>query len=205
MESHMKSLTIAAALAASLAAGTANAQFYGKLGFANTNPSSDNGALAGLDASVDDAWDVTGGIGYRFTPAFFVDLTSGLSGANHEVKLDVLGDVASLDQLPINLSFAYQFLTDSKFRPYISAGYGWNLVSNEDTRGDLDGLAINVDDGSGFSWGVGADVFFNDNWFFRADVKWMDFDADVNIETLGDVGTAEVDPIVYDLSIGYQF
>ena len=48
-------------------------------------------------------------------------------------------------------------------------------------------------------------LIFNDNWFFRADVKWMDFDADVNIETLGDVGTAEVDPIVYDLSIGYQF
>lgn len=202
----MKSILIlAGALAASLAAGTANAQFYGKLGFANTNPDSDNGALAGLDASVDDAWAMTGGIGYRFSPAFFVDLSSGLSGFSHSVKLDELGDVASLDQRPVNLSISYQFFTDKMFRPYLTAGYGWNLVSDEETKGALAGLDIDVDDGSGFVWGLGADVFFNENWFFRGDIKWMDFDADVNVESLGDVGTANVDPILYDFSIGYQF
>jgi len=200
-----KTLVLTAALAASLAAGTANAQFYGILGAGNTNPDSDNGALAGADASVDDAWALTGGVGYRFSPAIFVDLSSGLSDFSHTVKLDGLGEVAELDQRPVTLSLSYQFFGDQMFRPYLTAGYGWNLVSGEQTTGALSGLDIDVGDGSGFVWGGGADVFFNENWFVRGDIKLMDFDADVNVETLGDVGTANVDPWLFNISVGYQF
>jgi outer membrane protein W len=35
--------------------------------------------------------------------------------------------------------------------------------------------------------------------------KKMDFDATVNIETLGNVGKAEVNPLYLQLSVGYQF
>ena len=59
--------------------------------------------------------------------------------------------------------------------------------------------------GSGFVWGGGADVVLNDNWFLRGDLKKMDFDAAVNIETLGNVGNAEVNPLYLQLSVGYQF
>ena len=52
---------------------------------------------------------------------------------------------------------------------------------------------------------MGADVYFNDNFFVRADVRKLDFDTDVTVETLGRVGTAEVDPLVYGLSAGFRF
>jgi outer membrane protein len=205
MENHMKSIAIATAFAAIFASSTASAEFYGKFGIGYTVPKTNNGTLAGLDANVDDAWALIGGVGYRFSPSMFIDFSTGINGADHTVKLDTLGVVATLDQRPVNLSFGYQFLTDQKFRPFVTAGYGWNLVSNEKTEGALAGLGINVDDGSGLALGLGADYSFNEKWFFRADVKWMDFDSDVNVESLGNVGTAKVNPIFYDLSIGYNF
>lgn len=202
----MKTKTLlAAAFAASLAAGTANAQFYGLLGVGNTNPDSDNGILAGGDTNVNDAWAMTGGVGYRITPAFFVDLNTGITDFSHTVSIAGLGNVANLDQRPVNLSVSYQFLTDKPFRPYLTVGYGWNVVSGEKTEGALSGLGISVDNGSGFAWGGGADFILNDNWFIRGDFKQMDFDADVSVETLGNVGTANVDPWLFNLSVGYQF
>jgi outer membrane protein len=200
-----RTLVLTGAIAASLAAGNACAQFYGIIGFGNTNPDSDNGILAGADASVDDAWALTGGVGYRFTPSFFVDLNSGITDSSHSVQLAGLGEVAELDQRPVTLSVSYQFLPDSKFRPYLTAGYGWNLVSGEKSQGALNGLGLDVEDGSGFVWGAGADVFINENWFIRGDFKQMDFDADVSVESLGNVGTANVDPWLFNFSIGYQF
>lgn len=202
----MKTKTLfAAAFAASLAAGTANAQFYGLLGVGNTNPDSDNGILAGGDTNVNDAWAMTGGVGYRITPAFFVDLNTGITDFGHTVSIAGLGNVATLDQRPVNLSVSYQFLTDKPFRPYLTVGYGWNVVSGEKTEGALAGLGISVDNGSGFAWGAGADFILNENWFIRGDFKQMDFDADVSVETLGNVGTANVDPWLFNLSVGYQF
>ena len=200
-----KTLVLAGALAASLVAGTANAQFYGILGYGLTDPDSDNGILAGADAKVDDASAFTGGIGYRFTPSMFADLSTGITDFNHTVSLDGLGNVANLDQRPVTLTFSYQFFTDKMFRPYLTAGYGWNIVSNEKTEGALAGLDINVDNGSGFVWGAGADIFINESWFIRGDIKQMDFDADVSVETLGNVGAANVDPLLFNLSVGYQF
>ena len=202
----MKSTLLSiATLAALFAAGTADAQFYGTLGAGNTRPDSDNGVLAGAAADVDDAWALTGNIGYRFSPAVFVDLGAGLTESGHTVRLAGLGDVAQLDQRPVTLSVSYQFLTDGAFRPYLSAGYGWSLVSGEKTEGALAGLGIDVEDGKGFVWGAGADFIVNDDWFLRADVKKMDFDSTVVVETLGNVGRAEVNPWYVNLSVGYHF
>ena len=198
-------IILACAVAAALAAGTANAQFYGILGLGNTNPDSDNGILAGGDASVDDAWAFTGGVGYRFTPSFFADLSTGITDFNHTVKIAGLGNVANLDQRPVTLSLSYQFFSENTFRPYLTAGYGWNIVSGEKSEGALAGLDIGVGNGSGFVWGAGADVIINESWFIRGDIKQMDFDADVSVETLGNVGTANVDPWLFNLSVGYQF
>lgn len=202
MKSTLPSL---ATLAGLLAAGTADAQFYGTLGAGNTRPDSDNGVLAGASADVDDAWAPTVGIGYRFSPSVFVDLNTGLTASEHTVRLAGLGDVAQLDQRPVTLSVSYQFLTDGAFRPYLTAGYGWNLVSGEKTEGALAGLDIDVEDGKGFVYGVGADFIVNDDWFLRADVKKMDFESAVVVETLGNVGRAEVNPLYFNLWVGYQF
>lgn len=202
----MKKLRLVSlALVSILASGAANAQFFGTAGFTNVNPQSDNGTLAGADASVSDAWSLTGSVGYKFTPNIFGQLGTALVPFEHDVSLDGLGTVASLKQRPTVLSLNYQFLAEGTVRPFIGVGYGWVSISDEEAEGALTGLGISASDSNGFTYGGGVDFFVNENFFIRADVSVLDFSTDVTVETLGDVGTANVDPIVFGLSLGYQF
>jgi outer membrane protein len=196
---------VSLALAGMLASGAANAQFFGTVGGTNVNPQSDNGTLAGADASVNDAWSLTGSVGYKFTPNIFAQLGTALMPFDHEVSLDGLGTVASLSHRPTVLSLNYQFLAEGTVRPFIGVGYGWVSISDEKAEGALSGLDISASDSNGFTYGGGVDFFINEDFFIRADVSVLDFSTDVSVETLGDVGTADVDPLVFGLSLGYQF
>jgi outer membrane protein len=202
----MKKLSVLSlALAGLLASGAANAQFFGTLGYTWVNPQSDNGELANADASVNDDGSFTGSVGYKFTPNMFAELGTALTPFEHEVSLDGLGTVASLEHRPTILSFNYQFMAESSVRPFIRVGYGWVDISDETAEGPLTGLDISAGDANGFVFGGGLDFFVNKNLFIRADISMLDFDTDVDVETLGDVGTAEVDPLVFSIGLGYEF
>ena len=194
------------ALAAGLAASGANAQAFSlTLGYQNTDPKSDNGQLAGADATVNDDWSLTGSAAYSFNDNWSVELWSGLAKFEHEVSLAGLGTVASVEHRPTTLSVNYHFAPDSTVRPFIGLGYGWVNVSGERTLGALSGLGIDGSNANGIAFGAGLDWFVSDNVFIRADVRRLSFDTDVTVETLGNVGTAEVDPIVYGISAGLRF
>lgn len=194
------------ALAAALAASGANAQSFSlTLGYQNTDPKSDNGQLAGADATVNDDWSLTGSAAYAFNDNWSVELWSGLAKFEHEVSLAGLGTVASVEHRPTTLSVNYHFAPDSTVRPFIGLGYGWVNVSGERTLGALSGLGIDGSNANGIAFGAGLDWFVSDNVFIRADVRRLSFETDVTIETLGNVGTAEVDPIVYGISAGLRF
>ena len=193
------------ALVGLLASGAANAQFYGTVGYGAVNPKSGNGNLAGADANVNDDGSVVGSLGYKFNKNLFVDLGTALVPFEHEVSLDGLGTVASLKHRPTVLSLNYQFNTDASVRPFLRVGYGWIAISDEKAEGALTGLDISASNADGITYGAGVDFFVNDKVFIRADVSKYDFDTDVNVETLGDVGTANVDPLVFGVAVGYQF
>lgn len=194
------------ALAAALAASGANAQAFSlTLGYQNTDPKSDNGQLAGADATVNDDWSLTGSAAYSFNDNWSVELWSGLAKFEHEVSLAGLGTVASVEHRPTTLSVNYHFAPDSTVRPFIGLGYGWVNVSGERTLGALSGLGIDGSNANGIAFGAGLDWFVSDNVFIRADVRRLSFETDVTVETLGNVGTAEVDPIVYGISAGLRF
>lgn len=203
----MKRLVLTSlALAAAFAASSASAQgFSATLGYTNVNPKSGNGNLAGLATSVNDDWSATGSVAYAFNDNFSLELWTGLANFEHEVTLATLGTVASVKHRPTTLSVNYHFAPDSKVRPFIGAGYGWVNVSGEQTLGALAGLGIDGTNSNGLSYGGGVDIFFTDRVFLRADVRKLDFDTDVTVETLGNVGTATVDPLVYGLSVGLTF
>ncbi len=194
------------ALAAALAASGANAQAFSlTLGYQNTDPKSDNGQLAGADATVDDDWSLTGSAAYAFNDNWSVELWTGLAKFEHEVTLAGLGTVASVEHRPTTLSVNYHFAPDSTVRPFIGLGYGWVNVSGERTQGALAGLGIDGSNANGIAFGAGLDWFVSDNVFLRADLRRLSFETDVTVETLGNVGTAEVDPIVYGISAGLRF
>lgn len=202
----MKQLSVLSlALAGLLASGAANAQFYGTLGYSAVNPKSDNGSLAGADANVNDDGSLVGSIGYKFNKNVFVDLGTALVPFEHEVSLDGLGTVASLKHRPTVLSLNYQFNAESSVRPFVRVGYGWIAISDEKTEGALTGLDISTGDADGFTYGGGVDFFVNDKVFIRAEVSKLDFDTTVDVESLGNVGTANVDPLVFGVALGYEF
>lgn len=197
---------LALVLAGAFAASAAQAQSFSlTLGYQNTNPKSGNGTLAGAEASVNDDWSLTGSAAYSFNDSFSVELWSGLADFEHEVTLAGLGTIAGVKHRPTTLGVNYHFLPGSRFRPFVGIGYGWINVSGERTLGALSGLGIDGDNANGVSFTLGADYAFTDNFFLRADVRKLDFDTDVTVETLGDVGTAEVDPLIYGVSAGFRF
>ena len=202
----MKTSPLAAlALAGLLASGAANAQFFGTVGYSNVNPKSGNGTLAGAEANVNDAGSAVASLGYRFNPNFNVELGTALIPFKHDVSLDGLGTVASLEHRPTVLSVNYRFLPEGKFRPFVRLGYGWISISNEKAKGALTGLDIGASGANGLVYGAGVDYAVNDKLFLRADLTKLDFDTKVSVETLGYVGTANVDPLVFGLSLGYEF
>jgi outer membrane protein len=197
---------LAIALSGAMAASTASAQsFTATLGYQNTDPKSNNGQLAGARASVNDDWSITGSAAYGFNDNVSIELWSGLAKFEHEVSIQGLGTVATVEHRPTTLSLNYHFLPDSKFRPFVGIGYGWVNVSGERTVGALAGLGINGSNSNGVSFSAGADFYVTDNFFIRGDVRKLDFETDVTVETLGGVGTAEVDPLVYGISAGFRF
>jgi outer membrane protein len=200
-----KTRVLLLAVAGLLASGAANAQFYGTLGYSAVNPDSGNGSLAGADAKVNDDGSLVGSIGYKFNKNLFVDLGTALVPFEHEVSLDGLGTVASLEHRPTVLSLNYQFNADASVRPFVRVGYGWIAISDEKAEGALTGLDISASNADGITYGGGVDFFVNEKVFIRAEVSKLDFDTDVNVETLGDVGTANVDPLVYGVALGYEF
>jgi outer membrane protein len=154
---------------------------------------------------VNDDWSITGSAAYGFNDNLSVELWSGLAKFEHEVSIQGLGTVATVEHRPTTLSLNYHFLPDSKFRPFVGIGYGWVNVSGERTVGALAGLGINGSNSNGVSFSAGADFYVTDNFFIRGDVRKLDFETDVTVETLGGVGTAEVDPLVYGISAGFRF
>jgi outer membrane protein len=174
------------------------------LGFHNVNPKSDNGILAGANASVEDDWAATGSIAYHFADNWSAELWTGLNKYEHDVSLAGLGTVGSVQHRPTTLGVNYHFMKDSQFRPFVGLGYGWVNVSGEQSSGALAGAVLRGDNSSGLTANVGADYYFSDGFFLRGDIRYLNFDSDVTVNGAA-VGTANVDPLIYGISAGVSF
>ncbi len=193
------------ALGLALLASNAHAEnITATLGFHNVNPKSDNGTLAGAQASIGDDWAVTGSLAYTFADNWSVELWSGLEKYEHDVSLAGLGTVGSVQHRPTTLGVNYHFMKDSKFRPFAGVGYGWVNVSGEKSKGALAGAVLRGDNSSGLTANAGVDYYFNDQLFVRGDVRYLNFDSKITVNG-GAVGTANVDPIIYGISAGVAF
>ncbi len=194
-----------AVLGLGLLASAAHAEgFSATLGYQNVNPKSNNGLLAGAEASIDDAWALTGSAAYHFTDNWSAELWTGLSKYEHDVSLAGLGTVGSVKHRPTTLGVNYHFMTEGKFRPYVGLGYGWVNVSDEQTTGALTGTTLRGDNSNGLTANAGADIYLTDNFFLRGDVRYLKFESDITVDGAA-VGTAKVDPLIYGISAGVTF
>jgi len=115
--------------------------------------------------------------------------------------LAALGKVGETKQLPPTVSVQYHFKPMPNVRPYVGAGINYTTFFEEKATNGISTLEL--DDSWGLAMQAGVDVDINKDWFFNADVRY------INIETTAttDLGTTDVkiNPTVISLGVGTRF
>ncbi|MEM6761118.1 MAG: OmpW family outer membrane protein [Pseudomonadota bacterium] len=197
----IKTLLVTSALVC--LSGTAFAQSQGDwtfgIGVGYVDPKDDNGDLAGLEADVDSATSFT------FTAEYFVRDNLGIellvaTPFEHDIALDGLGDIGETKQLPPTLSLNYHFQTGSAWKPYIGAGINYTTFFEENADlGDLE-----LDDSWGYALQAGVDHQFSDTGAVRFNLRYIDIETDAELDG-ADIGTAEIDPVIFTVAYVFSF
>lgn len=179
-------------------------------GIGVVDPKSDNldvssvlGAPAGTNVQVDSGVAVYLNATYMVTDSIGVELLAS-TPFEHDIKIDGVGKVGSTKHLPPTLSVQWHTPAIGRIQPYLGVGVNWTLFFSESTEGALAGTSLDLDDSFGLAAQVGADFMLNDNWFLNLDLRWADIDTDASVDGT-DIGTVEIDPIVYAVTVGYKF
>lgn len=145
------------------------------------------------------------GVGYTFNSDWAVEANAPLHAYRENVSVDGFGRVSSFRILPVEVSALYRFngLSDS-VTPYVGLGYAWVRTTDETGYGALAGIPVSLGNANGPLARVGVDWNFDNNWFARADVAYLDLDARARVDGL-DVGSLAGNSWQYGASVGYRF
>lgn len=167
-----------------------------KVGAHIVDPKSDNGSLAG------GALDVT--VGDNIRPSvmaeYFVAKNLGIEllaawPFRHDVELNGT-PAATVDHLPPTLSLQYHFNGEERISPFVGVGINYTLFFSEETRGPLAGAELELDPSWGLALHAGVDFQLSGRWSLGVDGRWINIETDARVNG-ADVGTVEVDPMVY--------
>ncbi len=197
---------LAAALAVALLApgiASANDTWFVRAGVANVDPKSNSGTLAGtFKASIDSDIKPTVAFGYYLNDNVAIELLAALP-FKHEVSLDGAGAV-DFTHLPPTVSLQYYFAPDAAVNPFVGAGVNYTWTYDEKTQGPIAGTKVGIEN----SWGLAAQAGLlfkaGKNWDIVADVRYIDINAKVKLNG-ADIGTVDVNPLVYGVSVNFRF
>lgn len=190
-------LALALAHVAVPAAAQARGDWHVTLGAHQVDPDSDNGRLVGGTLPLDVGSDVRPTI----TAEYFVRDNLGIEllaslPFEHDIAIDGVGRVGSTKHLPPTLSLQYHFNAAGKVSPFVGAGINYTAFFDEETAGPLAGSRLKLDDSWGAALHAGVDFAIGERGALRIDMRWIDIDADVALDG-ADIGTANIDPLVY--------
>lgn len=175
------------------------------VGVHQINPKSDNGSL------VDGALDLEVGSSVRptFTAEYFLSDNWGVEALaslpfQHDIEIKGVGKVGSAKHLPPTVSLQYHFNPKGRVSPFVGAGLNYTTFFSEDTTGALQGADLELDDSWGLAARAGVDFAVGEKGAIRLDVRWIDIDSDVSLEGT-EIGTAEIDPLVYGVTYLFKF
>jgi outer membrane protein len=222
-------LTFAAALAAVMFAGAANAQMMmmpsgWSVGFGVTQvtPNTSSGTLGAPSAPntrIDIGSDTQPTIWVRgmFGEHFAVEVPIG-TGFTHEVtgagSIAGVGKIGTLKALPVTVLGQFHFMdSGARIRPYVSLGVTYAKLYGARGSATLNSLnPLNPAGGTGLSsdskWGAaaggGVSLAINDKWY--ADVAYLRvfLKTTAHLST-GQAISAKLDPDVFRIGVGYRF
>ncbi|KRA54719.1 hypothetical protein ASD77_09070 [Pseudoxanthomonas sp. Root65] len=206
----MKKTLIPIALALALGAAVpALAQSKGDwtlgIGAHQVNPTSGNGSLAGgtLPLGIDSDVKPTITFEYFLRDNLGLEVLAALP-FKHDIAVDGVGTVGSTKHLPPTVSLQYHFNRQGKVSPFLGAGLNYTTFFSEDTQGALAGTDLKLEDSWGLAAHAGLDIKVSERGAVRVDARWIDIDTDVKVDG-ADLGTANIDPLVYGVAYVLTF
>ena len=189
------------ALSAQPATAVEKGDWLVRFGLANVNPNDGSSGVVADDAGgVEDDTQLYIHATWMFSDNMGLDIL-GATPFTHDITLDGAGKIGETKHLPPTVGVQYHFSPKSNVRPYVGAGINYTTFFSEEATAVITSLSL--DDSWGLAVQAGVDVDINDNWFFNADLRY------INIETtaetnLGNIDV-EIDPWVIGLGVGTTF
>ena len=174
------------------------------VGAHQVNPKSDNGKLAGGTVPIE----VDSNVRPTITAEYFVRENLGIEVLaawpfEHDINVPGAGRVGSTKHLPPTVSLQYHF-GQGTVKPFIGAGINYTRFFSTETTGALAGTDLELDDSFGLAAHVGIDFEVGERGSIRVDARWMDIDTDAKLNGV-DIGTVEIDPLVYGVAYVFKF
>jgi outer membrane protein len=174
------------------------------VGVHQVNPKSDNGSVVGGTLDVE----VGSNVRPTITAEYFVRDNLGIEVLaawpfEHDISIKGVGQVGSTKHLPPTVSLQYHF-GEGKVKPFVGAGINYTLFMSEDTEGALAGSDLELDDSFGLALHAGIDFKVGEKGAIRIDARWIDIDTDAKLDGV-DIGTVNIDPLVYGAAYVFQF
>ncbi len=191
--------------------GSAQKRFAVVGGYAVQGNASD--ALSGTNTDIDGGSAATLSFNWYVTPNIAVELW-GADKFENGVRTAGQGHVGNIDAQPVALSAQYHFRApDATIRPFVGLGY---YQTNYSGGNNLDIGVINtggtaaighagLEDGKGAIGTVGVDFNINQNWFVRADARYMDSSPELTANGQGTGIEADLNPWTVGIGIGGRF
>jgi outer membrane protein len=224
--STMNSKHLWAAAACLALAGTAQAQSEGtwllRVGATQIRPHVSSGdlsapSLAGTQADVKSASQLSGGIAYMLSDHLDVDLPLALPFKHDIVGAGAVagaGKIGEVKALPITLLVHYRFLDpQSALRPYVGVGLTYAKFFKARSTATLSALTggsptdpttMKVDSRFGATAEIGASYSLGGNWFIDASVTKTLLKTTTTLST-GQTMDIKLDPVSISFAIGRSF
>ena len=174
------------------------------LGIANVNPKSDNGDLVGgtVPTDIGDSTRPTITFEYFIRDNLGVEVLGALP-FSHSIKSNGT-EIGKVKQLPPVVSLQYHFDATPQFKPFVGLGVNFTGFYDADARGPLAGSDLRVKNSWGLAAHLGGDYWISEKAAIRADLRWIDIDADVELNG-ENIGEVEIDPVVVGVSYVMKF
>ena len=174
------------------------------LGLANVNPKSDNGDLAGgtVPTDIDDSTRPTITFEYFVRDNLGIEVLAALP-FSHSIESNGV-EIGKVKQLPPVVSLQYHFDATPQFKPFVGLGVNFTGFYDADARGPLAGSDLRVKNSWGLAAHLGGDYWISEKAAIRADLRWIDIDADVELNG-ENIGEVEIDPVVVGVSYVMKF
>jgi outer membrane protein len=167
-----------------------------RFGAAGVFPNDDSSPI---DVEVDDGYGLYINGTYMIRDNIGLELLAA-TPFTHDITLNGT-KIAETKQLPPTFSVQYHFSPKQSFRPYVGAGINYTTFFSEEATAVI--TRISLDDSWGLAAQAGFDMDINQNWFFNADLRYIDISTTADT----DAGLIDVDinPWVLSLGVGTRF